>query len=476
MDAFYSIDTTIFAWATLHRSGSRAILRLSGPDTFNTLQNVFIPDLRGPFAPANHARRALPGTFCLSDDLKCRCWVWIFAGPNSYTGQDMAEIHLPSAPPLMRLIDQHLLHLGLSPAKPGEFTARAFLLGKMDLTQAQAVRELVDARNDAQIEAALNMLEGKLHRWLSESFEKLVQLATLLEANIDFSEEEIESITLEQLARDLQTLKQTIGNILNQAIDSQTITALPQVFLAGPANAGKSTLLNKLTGLDRAICSPLPGTTRDILTAPWQYRQQEVLLCDTAGLLTIPVDRITQTAIQRSRQFLKLADLIIFVFDASAPLADQLQLYSALDVHKGKVVAVLNKIDLAAEPGLRHRINEIETEFKPSKILAISGRTGDNLPALTDAVFRALESLAITTAAGQIALDLRGRQALEETLACLDQATKNIQGLMKPGSFLGLEIIAVDLQQAMRALGALLGKDVTENVLENIFSRFCIGK
>jgi tRNA modification GTPase len=473
MNAIYSIDTTIFAWATLHLKSGRALLRLSGPETSDILKKIFTPDEPQDFLP----RRAVPGIITINDDLIIRTWVWFFKTPASYTGQDMAEIHLPGSPPLMRLMEQEMIHLGLSPAGPGEFSARAFLLGKMDLTQAQAIRELVDARNDAQIAAAMNMLEGKLHRQLSESYEKLSDMTTLLEADIDFSEDEIEIISLEDLKTQIEVLRQTINDILSQAIDSRTISSLPKVFLAGPANAGKSTLLNRLSKLDRAICSPLPGTTRDILSAPWRFGEREVMLCDTAGLLTRPQDQITQIAIDHSREFLKLADLVLFVFDAEAPLEEQLQLYRSMDVNKERVMAAINKTDKTTKDQCKKIETDLETAIDRTKIFTISGLTGENIDRLTRAVFDALENRSVTTAGGEIALDQRGRQALEEVLAALEQAANDVEILLKQTEkILGMEIVATSLQQAMRSLGSLLGKDFTENVLENIFSHFCIGK
>jgi tRNA modification GTPase len=472
MNSIYSIDSSIFAWATLRRPGGRSILRISGPETFAAMQKLFTPDI----VSESPVRGAVAGYLLLSEGLRIRCNVWQFPGPHSYTGQDMVELHTVGSPPLMKLIDQQMLSAGLEPAKPGEFTARAFLLGKMDLTQAQAVRELIDAQNDAQIEAAMTMLEGKLHRWLSESYQKLAELVTLLEADIDFSEEEIEFITLDQVILRLDELGSTLEAILQQAIDLRTITALPRVFLVGAANAGKSTLLNKLTGLDRAICSPLPGTTRDILTAVWAAKNREVLLCDTAGLLDKPADAITQQAIDQTGDFLKLADLVIFVVDSNQSIENQLRLFNSSAVKQERTIVAINKTDLIANDAIVPIIAATGQRFDKSHIYTISGRSGDGLEALTEAVFEKLAGVSVLTAESQIALDLGGRSALEDTLASLKQARADARTLQQSPGLLGLEIVAVDLQQGLRSLGTLLGKDVTENVLENIFSRFCIGK
>ncbi len=480
MDTPFSLDTTIFAWATGPAPAARAILRAGGPETFTALEKIFTPD-----SPLRDLRQAphqtLAGTLCFDDQLKLRAWLWIFPGPDSYTGQDMAELHIPGCPPLRKLIDQELLRLGLLPAKPGEFSARAFLLGKMDLTQAQAVQQLVAAENDAQVQAAMNLLTGSLHRQLEKIYRDLSALGVSLEANIDFSEEQIETITLDQAIQSIEVLRENVADILHRAIDTRSISSLPRVFLAGMANAGKSTLLNRLTGLDRAICSALPGTTRDILTAVWPYRQKEILLCDTPGLILNPPDDVTRSAVNRTDHFLRTADLVIQVFDAAQDFQTQLQLFNQRALKSFNTMIAINKTDIAGRHHAEKQIRELEffeleTGDDRSNIFFISGLTGEGLADLTDAVFGRLSGISLTTAVRAVALDLQGREILENTLACLTQARTDAHALKNNESFLGLETIAADIQQTLRTLGSLLGKDITEDVLENIFSTFCIGK
>jgi tRNA modification GTPase len=219
----------------------------------------------------------------------------------------------------------------------------------------------------------------------------------------------------------------------------------------------------------------LPGTTRDILTAVWAFNQREVLLCDTAGLLEHPADTITRQAIDQTSDFLRLADLTLFVVDSGTPIENQLRLFESLGVKQERTIVAINKTDIAdGKP--EAIIATTERFFDKNRIYSVSGRTGQGLSGLTAAVFDKLANVSVIAADGQIALDLRGRQALEETLASLKQAQLDARTLEQSPELLGLEIVAVDLQQGLRSLGTLLGKDVTENVLENIFSRFCIGK
>jgi len=467
METVFSLDSTIFAWATAGERATRGILRLSGPSAIGITKKVFVPD-----EPCDFSRGVAAGTLVFPQDVAIRCQIWILPGPHSYTGQDMVEIHTVSSPPLQHIVNEKLLGLGLTPARPGEFTARAFLLGKMDLTQAQAVGQLVEAQNDAEVQAAMNMLGGDLHRRIESVYRVVSELTIALEANIDFSEEDIEIVSREDLAAKLESIRETIAGILDEAIDIQTIRSIPRVYLVGPANAGKSTLLNRLTGLDRAICSALPGTTRDILTAIWRYRGREVMLCDTPGLLDSAPDMVTLAAIERVKPYVQLADLVVLVLDAQRDIQTQLQLAGNLPVHKGKAMTVLNKVDLVTghgkAEGTDHRDGQ---DFVP-----ISALTGRNLEKLASVVFERLSNVSLTTAANQVALDLRGREILKNTLACIDLARSDSRALGQEGIILGLETVAVNVQQALRTLGSLLGKDITEDVLDNIFSRFCIGK
>jgi tRNA modification GTPase len=481
METVFSLNTTIFAWATPVAPAARAILRVSGPQAFSALKTLFTPDQEtGDFRKTPH--QTLPGTITLEGSLKLRAWLWIFPGPKSYTGQDLLELHTLSSPPLGILIEHELLRLGLTAARPGEFSARAFLLGKMDLTQAQAVQQLVTAQNDAQIHAALNLLAGSFHQHLDKIYHDLANLAVALEANIDFSEEQIETITFDQTIETIESLRDALEGILSQAVDTRSISSLPRVFLVGIANAGKSTLLNRLTGIDRAICSALPGTTRDILTAIWRYCQKELLLCDTPGLLHTPTDEITRSAIERVGPFLPLADLAILVFDPTQNLETQLQLFRNQNVDINKSLIVLNKTDLKDRQDITQKLIDLERRGAISddhghkNIFPVSARTGEGIMELTATVFDRLSDISLTTAAHAIAIDRRGRDLLESTLAGLNQAATDAQTLKNNESILGLEIIAVDIQQALRTLGSLLGKDVTEDVFENIFSKFCIGK
>jgi tRNA modification GTPase len=368
----------------------------------------------------------------------------------------------------MRIIDQRLLCFGLTPAQSGEFSARAFFNGKMDLTQVQGVNELINAENDAQIESAISMLEGHYHQHLTRGYESLNNLAGLIEASIDFSEEDIEFISCKSILEELNQLIELFEQILRDALDSKQIMTLPRVFLVGLTNSGKSTLVNRLSGLHRAIISQFSGTTRDILSVVWKHDRQELMLCDTPGLLAKSSDdSITRSAVERCLKYLPLADMILFVIDPTRSIAEQVQLFSSLNVNKDKIVYVINKSDLGQH-------GEPLDVDKPS--FQVSGLLGNGLAELTNFVFERMKARSVTIVTGQIALDVRSRNIITETVGILRSAADETKNIMHYSTSPGIEVIASIIQSAIRSLGTLLGKDVTENVLETIFSRFCIGK
>ncbi len=464
-------NSTIFAFATPPSAGSRAVLRISGANSFSGLESMTLVSSGGE---GGNIHRAVLSLGCI----RFYAWIWKFPSPASYTAEDMVEIHLVSSPPLLRLLEQKCMEIGWIPAQPGEFTARAFFNGKISLTQAQAVNQLIDAYNDAQIESAISILSGTFNRWITETYTTLAELTAKIESNIDFSEENIELITMGDLVDELSELEDKIGSLLADVVEKNRIDYLPKVFLAGITNAGKSTLLNKLSGLDRAICSPLPGTTRDVLGAVWKHKNQEVLLCDTAGFLDAPDDDyLTQRAIRHSEMLIGESDLTIILFDAEKNIDRQMQLLadSSAAVNNGRKIIAVNKIDLLPDEEVEQQKRKLTLHYGIEAV-TISCLNGAGLEQLTVAAFSMLSDMAVTAASGQITLDLRARNALTDVVCSLRMAREDAQRLNTQESLLGLEVIAGSLRQATEAMGILLGKDVTEDVLGEIFSRFCIGK
>jgi len=471
--ARWSLDSTVFATATVPRPGTRAVLRISGPRAKRTVEELFRPDELGGLD--HSGRGASPGALHLGNTgLTVRAWIWVFDAPTSYTGQDLVEIHIPSSGPLIRLIEQELMRLGLESAQPGEFTARAFLLGKLELTQAEAINALVRSENDAQLNAALNLLQGRLHHWLIDIHERLVELVSLVEANIDFSEEDIELISTDDLEERIRQLGVQLEAILEQAVDADTLETLPRVFLVGPANAGKSSLLNRLSGLDRAICSQVPGTTRDMLSAVWADGHREVMLVDTAGMYSGEIDQLTAQAVEHTKTYLASGDLYLLVFDLAVDPQVQIELVDSWPLPRAGTLAVLNKADLVGGDRKKEFVGKVSQLF--DNAVFTSALTGEGLDELTGRVFDRLDEKCLTFAREQLALNRRQRHALVQSLESLRRVRNDLIKLATGTGEFGFEITAAELQRALGALAELLGKDASENVLDNIFAQFCIGK
>jgi len=470
----WSLDSTVFAPATVSQPADRAIVRISGPQVRAVMETLFRPD--HPYTLSDLRRGALPGTITLDDaTLTIRAWAWVFSAPNSYTGQDMVELHVAGCPAVLRLIDHDLIALGLVPAQRGEFTARAMLLGKIERTQAEAVNALVRADNDVQIQAALAILNGRLNETLNEVYDQLTQLVAAVEANIDFSEDQIEIVSPDQLHDQLCELTARIDRVIENALDAETADDLPRVFLVGPANAGKSSLLNALTGIDRAICSHHPGTTRDMLAAVWRVGDSEVTLVDTAGPVAGDQDALTVRALERTENHLPTADLYLAVFDLSVPVNDQIDWFTSWSIPAARTVAIANKSDLVDHACKEEFAGEIANRFHPP--LFTSAITRDGLSRLGTAVVDRLGRHGPNLAQEQLALNRRQRHALYQARQSLSEGCTDMQTMADAsrGQF-GYEIIASDLRGALNAVCELLGRDATDNVLDAIFSQFCIGK
>ncbi len=437
----------IAAVATAPGVGAIGVVRLSGPD----LRGLLIP-LLGREPPP---RRAVLTRF--SDDQGRSIDEGIalyFPAPHSYTGEDVLELQGHGGPAVLQQLLDRCLRLGVRLAEPGEFTRRAFLNGKLDLAQAEGVADLIQARSEAAARAALRSLQGEFSKEIRMLVAELTALRMLVEACIDFPDEEIEHLPRAETAARLQGLVQRIAAVERAARRGSLLREGARVALAGRPNVGKSSLLNRLAGEEVAIVTELPGTTRDVIRQELAIEGVPIHVLDTAGLRDSG-DRIERLGIERTWEVIERADLVLFVADAHAGwLEEDSRLLSELPAGVQRIV-VLNKIDLG-----RGVLGSVL-----GRQVQVSARSGEGLDHLRREILNALGWQAGEE--GTFSARARHLDALARAAACLTRA----------GDRLGeLELFAEELRLTQRALGEITGEVTADDLLGQIFSQFCIGK
>ena len=448
---------TIVAPATSREPGAVAILRISGPAAANVLASCFTP--RGRHAPTARPRRLIHGVAVSAsgEEIDDCLAVWMPA-PNSFTGEDVAEIQCHGGPAITDAVMRAAIAAGARPAQPGEFTRRAFLNGKMDLAQAEAVADLVVARTDLARRLALRQLRGGLSQRIDTIREAVIDVGAEIEAALDFPEEDIISESSERLAARLRQAHQDLQAMLDGFSKARLVREGARVVLAGKPNAGKSSLFNALVGQERAIVTPHPGTTRDTIESTVDLDGLPVTYIDTAGVRDAR-DEIEQLGILRTNEAMESADLVLHVVDSTQELLNDL---AAIALPSGlapeRILTVWNKVDLKAAAA----------STVPDDGFAISAKTGSGLSALEAAI---RDSLLGTAQAEDLAL------AGERHATCVRDATEAlIRAEVALRENLGGEFVMVDLRGAILSLGELLGIQTGEEVLDRVFSRFCLGK
>ena len=472
---FDSLDDTIVAISSPAGFGQRGIIRLSGPDACVMASAVFRAN-DGARVEASTGHRRWFGRIQLTADASVPGEAYVFRAPASSTRQDVVELHLVSAPPVLGMIQDALCARGARPASPGEFTARAFFNGAIDLTQAEAVAGVIHAQSDAQLRASTAMLHGRISQRVVALREELAGLLALLEAEIDFVEESIEFISVATLESKLTALAESIAATLDNSVSTERLETLPQVLLFGRANAGKSTLFNQLTGIDRAIASAVAGTTRDLLKAPMTLTGGEILLMDSAGTLAAQdlagrlesePERHAALAVERA---LTTADLVLVVVDLTDNPVEQWRLAAARLADRPCLI-VLNKIDAMEDA---KQIKNFTSEVIHHQAIAISAMTGDGITPLRQAIDQMVFTSAQTHGADLLALSNRQRNALHDAINAIQRAVKLCRAHHDVSQC--VELLSVEVRDAMDALSLLTGRINTEDLLGRIFAEFCIGK
>jgi tRNA modification GTPase len=445
-------DDTIAAISTPFGEGAIAVIRLSGPRSVEIAGAIFRSRAAVGELPARVQQfgRIVDGNSVLDEALLA-----VHRAPASHTGEDVVEIQCHGGILVTRRILDLLLAHGARAAEPGEFTRRAFLNGKMDLTQAEAVMDLIRAQTDLGLRAAAGQLEGRLGRHIVELRAALVSLLAHVEAHIDFPDEDIDPATGAALLARVDSIREEVTRLLRTADQGQILREGLRTVIFGEPNAGKSSLLNRLLGYERAIVSHLPGTTRDTLEEVVNVRGIPVRLVDTAGVRA-SVDVLENAGIERTRRAVSGAGLILHIVDASQARAGGAE----LPPDAVRTIFVLNKCDLGVDPAWERGTGGIR----------ISCKTGEGFDALTQAIYDA----AMQGSAGPedfiIAINARHQACLKSAAAYLEAGRGAIEKGLSP------EFIAIELRAALDAVGDVAGRLDAEELLGEIFSRFCIGK
>ena len=459
----HSPEESIAALATPPGEGALAVIRISGPQALETLHALASSGGKAPRVRPRYCHHLF-----LRDragrELDEVLAVWM-PGPKSYTGEDLVEISSHGGPATVKAILNALYGLGIRPAHPGEFTYRAFLSGRLDLVQAEAVADLVHSRSERARELALHHLGGSLSRRLERMRSELLALLRDLEAGIDFSEEDIEFVSRPALRRAVKALRREVEALLAGAEDGRLLREGVQVVLAGEPNVGKSSLFNALLEAERAIVTESPGTTRDVIRESWVQQGLVFHLHDTAGLREA-VEEAERLGVERSESAVKGAGLVLWVMDGCrAPTAEERRRWAGLRPERD--ILIVNKCDRPDFDAGRAE------DLLPGGVrrLAVSAKRGDGIGELRSAMVelalsgRGQEDLEI-----EVAINRRQEARLQALRLCLEDLSDESLGCMES------EVLARQLRDALAQLEELTGESISEQILEEIFARFCIGK
>lgn len=448
---------TIAALATPPGNGGIAIVRISGPQALSLAQGI----LRTPLhSIQSHTAKLV--TLISKEGMPIdRALFLTFMAPRSFTGEDTAEFHCHGGHLLAQKVLDALIAKGVRIAQPGEFTYRAFINGKIDLTQAEAIQDLISAQNERALEVAEAQLEGKLFSQISFMQKEASQLAALFEAWVDFPEEDLEFESIDQVLIKLQSLAQQMKNLIETFHEGKIIHDGVALCLFGAPNVGKSSLMNALLGKDRAIVSHIPGTTRDVVEDNLRIDGLHCRLIDTAGIRQT-TEIIEEEGVRRSKKAMQTADIIFIIFDASQPIDTQ-AIALVNEAKNQPTCLVWNKIDLCKDTTRLPILPVQETVF-------VSAKTGQGLDTLKQAVHRLLFSGKSLPRDAAMITNIRHKEALTNAHAFLCKVIEGLQQGTSP------EFITFDMRQALSSLGSIIGTDITEDILTEIFAKFCIGK
>ncbi len=455
---------TIVAISTPVGYGGIGIVRVSGEQALACSERVFRPKRRRSKASSHTVTYGHVVDF-ETGDVVDQALLIVMRAPRSYTAEDVVEISCHGGPvPLSQTLNL-LLRAGARLASPGEFTKRAFLNGRIDLAQAEAVCDMIQAKTDASARLASQQMEGRLSGKVRSIREELLSLLASIEAGIDFPEHDVEELTRSELDGGLRSVRSEISHLLQSAVAGRVFREGVRVSIVGRPNVGKSSLLNALLGHERAIVTAVPGTTRDLIEETASIRGIPFVLTDTAGIRDTE-DAVERIGVERAQLALGNADLTIAVFDATMELtSDDFEVIQR--AHKKPTIVVLNKIDAASQVTARLELSEA---FGGQDVLEVSALRGTGMDAVIDALF--------TMATGDRRIDVESATVTNiRHQECLSRAKRHVEeALVALSEEVPYDLTSIDIRSAVDALGLITGETAEEDLLDTIFRRFCIGK
>ncbi|HEV2209050.1 MAG TPA: tRNA uridine-5-carboxymethylaminomethyl(34) synthesis GTPase MnmE [Verrucomicrobiae bacterium] len=455
------LEDTIAAIATPLGEGGLGVIRLSGPGALAIADQCFVPSGKTPTKPSSAASHTIQYGHVVRDGQTIdEVLAAVMRGPRTFTREDTVEFTCHGGLLPAKAVLDTVLAAGARLAQPGEFTRRAFLNGRLDLAQAEAVADLIHSRTELALQAANEQLAGKLSQRINGLRDVLMQTLAHIEAHIDFPDEDIAPDTRGQLVERLDRALATIEELLHTASEGQLLRRGVRAAIIGRPNAGKSSLLNQLLGRDRAIVSPIPGTTRDTIEETANIRGLPVVFIDTAGLRE-GGDELEAEGMRRSRRSLGQAEFVLHVLDDSEKLAETDEKFLA-ELSGKKRVLVRNKTDLPRRLELPDTLKE--------RVVEVCCLTGTGIEALKDAIRALVWSGEIRADMLEVMINSRHQDALERARVGLSRTAEGLRGNAN------LEVIAMELRIGVNAVGEIVGKTTTEDLLDSIFSQFCIGK
>lgn len=456
------MEETIAAIATPPGEGGIGIIRISGEESKNILDKIFVPVNKSSLENRKLAYGNIvdPSSEKIIDEVLC---VYMKA-PKTYTAEDVVEINCHGGMVPLRKTLELVLNHGARMAEPGEFTKRAFLNGRLDLTQAEAVIDVIKAKTDRTFDVAMDQLEGVFSKRIREIRKKMVDILVNITVNIDYPDEDIEQITYDKLEKDLEEVRNELAQLLSSADTGRIIQEGLNVAIIGKPNVGKSSLMNSLLKEARAIVTEIPGTTRDTIEEHLSVRGIPVRLTDTAGIRET-TDIVEKMGIEKSKKSFNNADMVIFILDSSRELSDEdREIMELIDQEKSLVV--LNKIDLNRVLELA----DIEKMLPHAVIIETSMETQEGIDLVEEKIEEKVYGGNVSQSNSLMVTNVRHKNILERAEKSISDAIHMVQ-MME-----ALEFIEIDVNSCYESLGEIIGETVQDDIINEVFARFCLGK